>query len=310
MQLNEQPDWIDIGELEFLQRNCCPVCASEAGTPLYRKIIAGYQMHFWLCAACDALYARNVVSEGSVERLFGSKDFFAAGKPGGDNIDYYDFVGGEKFLRKTARGRISRIKTQRSRGRLLEVASAAGFFLIEAKDAGYEVQGVEISAPMASYASHRWKVPVTAASIERMELAPETYDVIASWGVMTIIRDPVSLVRKFHRALRPGGVWAFNTYYHDCVWHRASGSKWYILGIQTSQIFSKKLLFSLVSREGFQLVSRRRDWPHTDLLKIADLFGTNTGLRWLAQAVQRTGLDSLIVKLPLPDVYEYIWQKK
>src|SRR5262245_50149445 len=113
MQNTDQPNWIDLGELEFIQRGC-PICKSEGGTLLHKKIIAGHEMHFWLCTSCNALYARNAVSEGSLERLFGSKDFFAAGQPGGDNIDYYDFIGGEKFLRKTARGRISRIKKQRS----------------------------------------------------------------------------------------------------------------------------------------------------------------------------------------------------
>src|SRR5262245_36500249 len=48
-------------------------------------------------------------------------------------------------------------------------------WLIEAKEAGYQTQGVEIFAPMTKYASERWGVPVTAASIERIELPSEEY---------------------------------------------------------------------------------------------------------------------------------------
>ena len=303
-----QPHLDSLNKLEFIQ-SACPVCKSEAGRPLHEKTIAGYEMHFWLCNSCNCLYTRNPVAEARLASLYGSKDFFAAGEPGGDNIDYFDFVGGEKYLRMTARERIRRIKQFKPAGTLLEVASAADFFLIEAKEAGYNAAGVEISAPMAKYASDRWGVPVRGESIERIELLPEQYDIIASWGVLTILRDPVSAIRKFHRALKPGGIWAFNTYYHDCLWHKLVGHRWSILGVQTSQIYSKRLLIDLVTRERFRLLSCRRDWPHTDLLKIADQLAANTGWRWLVNAVENAGIEDWIVKIPLPDVYEYIWEK-
>ena len=141
--------------------------------------------------------------------------------------------------------------------RLLEVASAAGFFLAEAKAAGFDAEGVEFSGPMAQYASKRWQVPVTAGSIEEVELDDETYDVIASWGVMTIIRDPRAVMAKFHRALKPGGVWAFNTYDMQSLWGRLFGSKWYILVPNTSQIHNDATLRRLLDEAGFDLVAKR-----------------------------------------------------
>jgi SAM-dependent methyltransferase len=302
-------EWISRGEIEFAERGC-PICNSDDGQPMHSKTVAGFEMHYWKCRHCTALYARNPATTESLPRIFGSKDFFAAGEPGGDNIDYYDFIGGEKFLRLTARDRIRRIRKYQPAGRLLEVASAAGFFLVEAKAAGYTVEGVEISAPMAKYASERWSVPVVGRSIELMELPPDHYDVIASWGVMTILRDPVAAMDKFCRALKPGGLWAFNTYFYDGLWARLVGPRWNILGVQTSQIFSKKLLLDQVSAHGFELLSRQRDWPHTDLLKIADQLAKNTGWKWVLKVVQKTNTENLIVKIPLPDVYEYIWRKR
>ncbi len=300
-----QPEWVSLGKLEFVERDC-PVCKSKDGKPLYRKMWAGYEMHFWLCRSCDTLYARNPVAESSLARLFGSKNFFQGGEPGADNIDYFDFIGGEKYLRKTARGRISRIARYMPSGRMLEVASAAGFFLIEAKEAGYDIQGVEISAPMAKYASERWNVPVRGESIERIELPPDYFDVIASWGATTILRDPVGTMRKFHRALKPGGIWAFNTYYHDGLWHKLTRKNWNILVVQASQVYSTKGLLEIIRKEGFELLQRRRDWPHSDLLKIADHLGQNIGQRWLPKAIRITGLKDMIVQVPLPDVYEYL----
>jgi SAM-dependent methyltransferase len=298
-----------LGELQFT-RQACPVCKVGNGQPLHRKVIAGHEMHFWLCDLCDALYARNPVAQSCLPNLFGSKEFFASEEPGGDHIDYYDFIGGERYLRLTARERIRRIKRFQPAGRLLEVASAAGFFLVEARDADFDVQGVEISAPMARYATQRWGIPVGAESIEKIDFPPDTFDVVASWGVLTILRDPVGTIEKFHRILKPGGLWAFNTYYHDCLWHRLVGRRWSILGVQTNQIFSRALLRDVVSRIGFELVSRRRDRPHGDLMKIADHLTYNTGWTWAVKVVKASGLRDVIVRIPLPDVYEYVWRKR
>ena len=81
--------------------------------------------------------------------------------------------------------------------------------------------------------------------------------------------------------------------------------------MQTSQTFSKKLLIDVVqSNAGFKLLSRRRDWPYTDLMKIADHLTYNTGWTWLVKAVAKSGLQSVVVKIALPDVYEYVWQKQ
>ncbi|MGE4165611.1 MAG: class I SAM-dependent methyltransferase [Xanthobacteraceae bacterium] len=304
------PEWQSLSErLEFEERPC-PICKQHSGRPLHQRKIASYDMSFWLCTNCDTIYAKKALTAGSLHKVFNSKDFFSAGNPGGDNIDYYDFIGGERYLRKTARGRINRIKKFKPQGKLLEVASAAGFFLIESKEAGFDTQGVEISAPMAEYASQRWQVPVAGESIDTYELSPGEYDVIASWGVMTIVQDPLSVIRKFHQALKPGGIWAFNTYYHDGLWHHMFGGRWIALAVQARQVFSSRGLIQIISREGFRLRSHRRDCPHTDFLKIADQLAWNTGWRWLVPSLRATGLQDLVIRVPLPDVYEYIWEKE
>jgi SAM-dependent methyltransferase len=308
MPSNPQPSWQSPGRLDFIERDC-PICGSAGGRPRETRTIAGYQMGFCLCDGCGCLYTRNPLTEASRERLYGSQDFFAAGEPGADNIDYYDYIGGERYLRMTARGRIARIRRYQPAGKLLEVACAAGFFLVEAKMAGFDVQGMEMSRPMAVYATDRWGVAVTAGSIEHEVLAAEAFDVIASWGVLTLLQDPIVVMRKFHRALKPGGIWSFNTYYHDGLWHRLLGGRWQHLGVAVSQVFSRRQLLELLRREGFQLLARRRDRPHTDVLKFVDHLVMVTGWKSLVGLVRRLRLENTIVRLPTPDNYEYLCRK-
>jgi 2-polyprenyl-3-methyl-5-hydroxy-6-metoxy-1,4-benzoquinol methylase len=308
MAINQQPAWQSPGRLDFIERDC-PICGSTGGRLRDTKTIAGYKMRFHLCEACRCLYTRNPLTEVSRERLYGSRDFFAAGEPGGDNIDYYDYIGGERYLRMTARDRVARIRRYQGSGKLLEVACAAGFFLSEAKTAGFDVYGIEMSRPMAAYAIDRWGVAVTAGSIEREPLAAEAFDVIASWGVLTLLKDPIAVMRKFHRALKPGGIWAFNTYYHDGLWHKLLGSRWQHLGVAMSQVFTRQQLQELLRREGFQLLARRRDRPHTDVLKFVDHLVIVTGWKSLVGLVRRLRLEDKILRIPAPDNYEYLCRK-
>lgn len=300
--------WKPLGKMTFIPANC-PVCGAEDAGPRHVKRIRDLEMKYWVCRRCEALYANPRSSVDTLEKIYASKDFYNGSAPGGDHLDYFDYVAGESYLRLTARGRVRRIQEFCPKGKLLEAAGAAGFFLIEAKLAGFETSGVEFSEPMAKYSSERWGVPVRVGSIEDVQLPESEYDVIASWGMFTIIQDPVGLIRKFHKALKPGGIWAFNTYYHDGLWPRVVGRRWTILTVNFSQIFTRKLLMDTIRKEGFELVARRRDTPHTDLLKLGDQLALNLGLPWLPRLLQTLGIQSLIVRIPLPDVYEYIWRK-
>jgi len=266
-------------------------------------------VHFGLCTGCGTLYANPRVTVGSLRTIYASQEFFEGRE---ENINYYSFLAGEGYLRRTARGRIERIRPYAGGTRLLEVASAAGFFLAEAKAAGFDASGVEFSGPMARYAAERWGVPVTAGSIEETDLPTDTYDVIASWGVMTILRDPRAVMAKFHAALKPDGVWAFNTYDNRSLWGRAFGARWYILVPNTSQVYCDRTLRRLIDEAGFELVARRRDAPYASVERLLFVL-----LSHLPSGAVRNAffervhfLNKLVVPMRAPDAFEYVCVKR
>jgi SAM-dependent methyltransferase len=266
------------------------------------------EMNYGVCAKCATLYANPRLTVDSLRTLYGSEEFFEGRE---NNLNYYSFLSGERYLRRTARGRIERFRKHASGARLLEVASAAGFFLAEAKAAGFQAEGVEFSGPMAAYAADRWGVPVTAGSIEEVDLDAETYDVIASWGVMTILRDPKAVMAKFHAALKPGGVWAFNTYDNRSLWGRMFGARWYILVPNTSQIHNDTTLRRLIDEAGFDLVARRRDRPYASIERLVFVLLSHVDHGVRDKFFERVHfLNRLIVPMRAPDAFEYVCVKR
>lgn len=301
------PEFKPLGALEF-EPTACPVCgAHEMGRQL-QKSFQQVELHFGICAKCATLYMNPRMTVDSLRTIYGSAEFFEGGEK---NLNYYSFLSGERYLRRTANGRIKRFQKYITGRRLLEVASAAGFFLAEAKAAGFEAEGVEFSRPMAEYAADRWGVPVTAGSIEEVELEAETYDVIASWGVMTILRDPRAVMAKFHAALKPGGVWAFNTYSSRSLWGRMFGSRWYILVANTSQIHNDRTLRRLIDEAGFDLVARQRDRPHASVERLLFVLLSHLSHGVRDKFFKRVHfLNRLIIPVRAPDAFEYICVKR
>ena len=296
-----------LGELDF-EATTCPVCGGTGVGRRLEKTFQDVKLHFGVCTDCATLYQNPRLTVDSLRTLYNSEEFFEGRQ---NNLNYYSFLSGERYLRRTARGRIHRLQKYAPGRRLLEVASAAGFFLAEAKDAGFEAEGVEFSQPMAQYAAERWGVPVTAGSIEEHALQPETYDVIASWGVMTILRDPKAVMAKFHAALKPGGVWAFNTYSNRSLWGRLFGSRWYILVPNTSQIHNDRTLRRLIDEAGFDLVAHTRDRPHASVERLLFVLLSHVSHGVRDRFFEKVHfLNRLIIPVRAPDTFEYICVKR
>lgn len=284
------------------------MCGAHEVGHRVEKEFQDVELHFGVCATCSTLYADPRMTLESLRTLYDSEEFFE-GKE--SNLNYYSFLSGETYLRRTAKGRIDRFKALTNGPRLLEVASAAGFFLAEAKAAGFEAEGVEFSGPMARYASERWEVPVTAGSIEEVDLSAATYDVIASWGVMTIIRDPKAVMAKFHAALKPGGVWAFNTYSRQSLWGRLMGGRWYILVPNTSQIHDDDTLKRLLDEAGFDLVARRRDRPYASVERLLFVLLSHISHGVRDKFFEKVHfLNKLVIPFRAPDAFEYVCVKR
>jgi SAM-dependent methyltransferase len=90
-------------------------------------------------------------------------------------------------------------------GRLLEIGCAGGFFLDEARKAGFDVSGVELNREMVEHARRELSLTVHQGMFEKVGLEPNGFEVIVVQDVLEHVRDPRAFVASVTRVLAPGG---------------------------------------------------------------------------------------------------------
>lgn len=168
---------------------------------------------------------------------------------------YNDYRSLEPGVRRTARARLRRIaRLAAPPGRLFEIGCGTGVFLDEARAAGWQAAGLEVS-PYAAAAARQRGLDVQAVGIE--QLAPDcagTCDCVVMWDVIEHLRDPAGALRAAVRLLRPGGVLALSTGDLGSWCARLSGSRWHLFNLPEHLFFfTRPSLARLVSAAGAQV---------------------------------------------------------
>jgi 2-polyprenyl-3-methyl-5-hydroxy-6-metoxy-1,4-benzoquinol methylase len=91
------------------------------------------------------------------------------------------------------------------RPRLLDIGCGVGDFLVVARDAGFDVHGVDLSSGAARLAERYHQLEVTVGDF-KSENRERYFEAITIIGVLEHVRDPSDLLRHAGRLLAPGGV--------------------------------------------------------------------------------------------------------
>ncbi len=93
---------------------------------------------------------------------------------------------------------------------LLDIGSAAGFFLKAAKDRDIDdLMGVEISQFAAEFCSQNFSIPVVRQSFDTVNLKRK-FDIITAWFFIEHCADPRRVLEKIYKMLNDSGVLAFS----------------------------------------------------------------------------------------------------
>ncbi|MBU0637749.1 MAG: class I SAM-dependent methyltransferase [Planctomycetes bacterium] len=284
----------------------CPACDMLPRRTLRLSAAA----RLWQCPRCLLAWwdwpAAWVLDPSS----FYDRDYFQSSATAKGYDDYHALEAG---VRRTGRSRLRLIDTLLRTGgglsprRLLDVGCGTGCFLDEARRAGWQVSGIEVSGYAAEQARQRG-LAVACAAAEGLRASPQTFDCVTLWDVLEHLRDPQRVLAAAARALRPNGVLALSTGDVTALCARLSGARWHLYNIPEHLFFfSPRALHKMLGRAGFVVgrVVRELNWvPVVYLLERLrkSAGGRSPTVAGSASATPARGWRRLVVPATLLDV--------
>jgi SAM-dependent methyltransferase len=229
------------------------------------------------CPVCGAARTRGKLRKGDIEILecpvcglafwtppadFRPTRVYDAAYFAGGRVDrgYDDYGDLEASLRLNFARRLARIPLPGSGARLLDVGAAYGFAVDEARRAGWDATGLEISAPAARRGAAVARGRVVVADAAAAPFANGRFDAVTLWDVLEHLPDPHAAVSEMARLLRPGGRLALSTGDVGSWLARASGARWHLYTIPEHVFFyTRPSLRALLEAHGFRVVSMRAE---------------------------------------------------
>jgi 2-polyprenyl-3-methyl-5-hydroxy-6-metoxy-1,4-benzoquinol methylase len=196
------------------------------------------------CTSCGLVFDPDR-DRRDVHRLYDDRYF-----------DDYETIG--PYRSAEAAARLVLVTQYASRGRLLELGPAGGYFLSAAQRAGFEVVGVEPAESIARAARDRFGVDVIAGFAEEVELGQESYDVACAWHVLEHIVEPAKAVEQVRSALRPGGVFALEVPNLGSAAARVHGASWQAFSAEHHVAhYTPRSIQALLGRFGLDILALR-----------------------------------------------------
>jgi len=160
----------------------------------------------------------------------------------------------------------------------LDVGCDHGFFLDEARRAGYTVEGVELASKARAYGL-QMGLTIHAS----LELVHNSFDVISLWHVLEHIPDPRAMIEDLVSRLQPGGTLALRVPDAGSFWSRLLQQHWiwFQPGVHVVH-FTKNSIRVLLENAGLDVIAVRSQRPNSRLTRKSYHFANTV----LARTVQ------------------------
>jgi SAM-dependent methyltransferase len=176
---------------------------------------------------------------------------------GSDLHDLYREMDDEAYLseaagrRATAGRLLDLIGRYRAGGRLLDVGCGHGLLADEARNRGWEVQGLELSANTAGYARERLGLEVHEKTLDDFAATnPGQFDAIVLADVIEHLDDPEGAIDRAYELLAPDGVFLVVTPDPGSITARLAGPRWWGYLPAHTYLLPRATLRELLSARG------------------------------------------------------------
>jgi 2-polyprenyl-3-methyl-5-hydroxy-6-metoxy-1,4-benzoquinol methylase len=235
----------------------CPLCGENDTEDLFIAPVQNFQKGFFSfdewkivkCKHCGLIFVNPRISQEV-----------------NDNYYRFEIEGDHKFIDHhfidTAQTqtpywtRILRlINQQKKQGKLLDIGSGNGAFLVQARLAGFDVEGQDISPYFLNYCKKTYGLKIHEGELSSLHLPSNCFDIVTLFDVIEHHRQPQDLLQEVRRILKPDGIIVISTHDIGNFFARLYGKKWrMIYPIGHLIYYTKQTLANSLKQSGFQIV--------------------------------------------------------
>lgn len=211
------------------------------------------------CHACGVQYRDPMPHRDELLSIYRSELYFELGRCEG--IGYRDYRADERMYRRYFARKVRELGRFARPGRVFEIGAAAGYFLDEARLAGWSTAGIEPSPRAARHARDELGLDVATAAIEDVTIQPDAFDAVAALQTLEHLEDPFAALRAIHAWVRPGGSLLLTTPDTSSVIARVMGRRWPSYRPEHIWYFDRSRLSKLLGEAGWDVLRARPDDP-------------------------------------------------
>lgn len=162
------------------------------------------------------------------------------------------YVEEELGRRLSARSILKKLDKFKKQGnKLLDIGCCTGFLLDEAKNAGWDTFGVELSTWASRYAAEKFNLKIYNTPLENAGFPNEYFDVVIMQDTIEHLHHPRQMLLEINRILKTNGILYINTPDIESLTSRILKAKWWGINQFHLYYFSKKSLGGILSLSGF-----------------------------------------------------------
>ncbi|SRR6266481_1882125 len=269
---------------QFENVEACIICGGTGFDVVYQKSVRSVPLRFVKCSQCGLVFQNPRPTRDTLLVYFSSSFFIRDSESVDfaleDLLGYYDYEAWDSGYKRTAPLRLERIGRFRPPpGRLLEIGTATGSFLDEARRVGYDVRGIDVSTTFADIARKRYALDIDVDFIEDVELPREHFEVVCNFGGVACWRDPMKALKNIRTSMKPDGVLALNHPNLDSFPARILGSRYHEFAHASLTIFSNKTMRRCLAEAGFRIVFSQNERQFASFGRIVTYLKSSAGLR-------------------------------
>lgn len=221
---------------------CCNLCKEDNTSLLYTK----NTMKIVQCLNCGLIYVNPQPSEGDLKKIYKNGYF--------NGSDRINFLTEKELYVPRFQERLRQINTFKTKGQLLDIGCAVGYFLETAKEEGWQSFGVEISSFASKYARDSG-FDVFTGTLEEAKYPAQYFDVVTLWHVLEHMEDPSSCFQEIHRILKKSGLVAIEVPNIGSRRYKKLRENWgQLKPHEHLYYFTPDVLRKMVERAGFKIV--------------------------------------------------------